>query len=99
MQVELTDEQRRERRRRLNAKRKESRRRCAALRALPPVVGLSRAEFFRIFGEGADYDAYADAFIAGALAKRRRYEFPLEPLAGVSYPSLKRHRKGMPAGA
>ena len=27
---------------------------------------------------------------------RRRWEFPLEPLAGACFPSLKRHRKGMP---
>ena len=88
-------EQERARRRKKNAKRKLSRIKAAEFAKLPPVVGLGREEYARLFGEDADYDAYADAFIAGAKAKRRRWEFPLSPLAGASFPSVKRHRKGM----
>lgn len=85
-----------ERRKKKNAARKLARRRCAEGRALPPVVGLSKEQFVKMFGTGSDYDAYADAFIAASKKARRRWEFPLEPLAGASFPSLKRHRKGMP---
>ena len=88
--------QERARRQKRNQKRKLDRQRSAEGRALPPVVGLGRTQYLAMFGADADYDAYADAFIAGAKKARRRWEFPLEPLAGASFPSLKRHRKGMP---
>ena len=82
----------RARRQKRNRKRKLDRQKAAEGRALPPVVGLGRAQYHAMFGADADYDAYADAFIAGAKKARRRWEFPVEPLAGVSFPSLKRHR-------
>ena len=88
--------QERARRQKRNRKRKEARRKVAEGQALPPVVGMGRTQYLALFGADADYDAYADAFIAGAKKARRRWEFPLEPLGGVSFPSLKRHRKGMP---
>ena len=67
------------RRKRRNAKRKLDRQRCAAGRALPPVVGLSEWEFFNLTGgSAADYDAYCDKFIEGVRKARRRWEFPLE---------------------
>lgn len=84
-----------ERRKKKNRARKLSRARIAALYAMPPVVGLSRAQYARLVGPDANYDAYAEAFIAGAKWQHRHYEFPLEPLGGVSFPSVKRHRKGM----
>ena len=72
---------RREWRRRKNLKRKQSRQRRAAARALPPVVGLSKRQFVDFTGGSAEeYDAYAEQFIAGAKKAGRRYEFPLEPL-------------------
>lgn len=89
------NERERARRRKKNAKRKLCRLRAAECAKLPPVMGLGREEYARLFGEDADYDQYADAFIAAAKAKRRRWEFPLVPLAGASFPSVKRHRKGM----
>ena len=88
--------QERARRQKRNRKRKLDRQRSAEGRALPPVVGLGRAQYFTMFGEDADYDQYADAFIAAAKKARRRWEFPLEPVAGASLPSPKRHRKDMP---
>ena len=92
---EISPEERARRQKR-NRRRKLDRQKAAEGRALPPVVGLGRSQYFAMFGADADYDAYADAFIAGAKKARRRWEFPLEPLAGASLPSLKRHRKGMP---
>ena len=88
--------QERARRQKRNRKRKLARKLWAEMQALPPVVGLGRAQYLTMFGEDADYDQYADAFIAAAKKARRRWEFPLEPVAGASFPSLKRHRKGMP---
>ena len=73
-----------EKRRRKNSKRKQARRLCAQGRALPPVVGLAKSEYIRLTGGTAgEYDAYCAAFIVGAKKSRRRWEFPLEPLAGV----------------
>ena len=92
---EISPEERAKRQKR-NRRRKLDRQKAAEGRALPPVVGLGRLQYLAMFGADADYDAYADAFIAGAKKARRRWEFPLEPLAGASFPSLKRHRKGMP---
>ena len=67
-------------RKRKNFKRKQSRRRRAAARALPPVLGLSKAQFVNLTGgTSEEYDAYAEKFIAGAKRAGRRYEFPLEP--------------------
>lgn len=57
------------------------------------MIGLGRREYLAMFGADADYDAYADAFIAGAKKARRRWEFPVEPLAGASFPSLKKTQK------
>ena len=85
-----------ERRRKKNAARKRSRLKRAQLRALPPAVGLSRDQYARLVGADANYDTYADAFIAGAKRAGRRWEFPLEPVGGASFPSPKPHRKGMP---
>ncbi len=80
-------------RRKKNAKRKLARRLCAAGRALPPVVGLSKGEFYRLTqGTPEQYDAYAETFIAAAKKARRRYEFPLEPLGGVQAPALREKR-------
>ena len=76
-------EKERARRRKKNAKRKAARLRLAASQALPPVVGLSKRSFLALVGQDADYDMYAEQFIAGAKAKGRRYDFPLEPLAGI----------------
>lgn len=87
--------QERARRQKRNRKRKLARKLWAEMQALPPVVGLGRRQFLAMFGPDADYDKYADTFIEGAKKARRRWEFPLEPLAGASFPSLKRHRKGM----
>jgi hypothetical protein len=99
MNAELTEAQR-EKRRKKNAKRKFSRQRYAANQALPPIMGLSRAQFEALVGgTQADYDAYADNFIKGVKAKGRRYEFPLEPVGGVCFPSRVRHHKGMTSGA
>lgn len=82
-------------RKRKNAKRKLARQLCAAGRALPPVTGLSRVDFMRLTGGSAEeYDAYAEKFIAGAKKARRRWEFPLEPLAGVVVPASPRKRSG-----
>ena len=81
-------------RKRKNAKRKLARQLCAAGRALPPVTGLSRGDFMRLTGSTAEYDAYAEKFIAGAKKARRRWEFPLEPLAGVVVPASPRKRSG-----
>ena len=92
---EISPEERARRQKR-NRRRKLDRQKAAEGRALPHVIGLGRREFLAMFGADADYDAYADAFIAGAKKARRRWEFPLEPLAGACFPSLKRHRKGMP---
>ena len=89
---EISPEERARRQKR-NRKRKLDRQKVTEGRALPPVVGLSRNEYRLLFGEEACYDAYADAFIAGAKKARRRWEFPLEPLAGASFPSPKRQRK------
>ena len=94
-QEELTPQERARRQKR-NRKRKLARARFAEGQALPPVLGLGRTQYLALFGADADYDAYAEAFIAGAKKARRRWEFPLVPLAGASFPSLKRHRKGMP---
>ena len=91
---EISPEERARRQKR-NRRRKLDRQKAAEGRALPPVVGLGRLQYLAMFGADADYDAYADAFIAGAKKARRRWEFPPEPLAGASFPSLKRHRKGM----
>ena len=85
----------RARRQKKNRARKLARRRWREGQAMPPVIGLSRAQYAAMFGADADYEAYADTFIAGAKKARRRWEFPLEPLGGISYPSLKAHRKGM----
>jgi len=94
---EVTEAQRARRKRR-NLQRKAARRKAAEIKALPPVTALSRQAFRMLVGTDADYDLYAAQFIAEAKAKGRRYEFPLEPLAGASFPSFKRHRKGMAAG-
>jgi len=70
------------RRKRRNAKRKLDRHRCAAGRAMPPVVGLSKGDFARLTGGTAEeYEAYCDKFIEGARKARRRWEFPLEARA------------------
>ena len=92
-------EHERERRKKKNAKRKLSRLKCAAARALPPVVGLSKAQYTAIFKCEEGYDTYADTFIAAAKKVGRRWEFPLEPLGGVCIPSRIRHRAGMTAGS
>ena len=89
----------RARRRKKNAKRKLSRKLCAEGRALPPIMGLSRSQFVALMGTDTEYDAYCDTFIAAAKKARRRWEFPLEAAGGVSFPSFKRHRKGMASGA
>ena len=89
---EISPEERARRQKR-NRRRKLDRQKAAEGRALPPVVGLGRSQYLAMFGADADYDAYADAFIAGAKKARRRWEFPLEPLAGASFPSPKRQRK------
>jgi len=88
--------QERARRQKRNRKRKLDRLRSAEGRVLPPVVGLGRSQYLALFGADANYDQYADAFIAGAKKARRSWEFPLEPVAGASFPSMKKHRKGMP---
>lgn len=70
---------RREWRRRKNLKRKQSRQRRAAARALPPVVGLGKSEFIALTtGTPEEYDAYCEKLISGAKKAGRRYEFPLE---------------------
>ena len=92
-------EQERARRKKKNLKRKQARQRIAAGQALPPVVGLSRAAFAKLVGADADYSAYADAFILAAKKACRRYEFPLEVLGGVSFPSRVIRHKGMSSGA
>ena len=89
---EISPEERAKRQKR-NRRRKLDRQKAAEGRALPPVVGLGRAQYHATFGADADYDAYADAFIAGAKKARRRWEFPLERLAGTFFPSPKRQRK------
>ena len=86
-------------RQRKNAKRKLARQLCAAGRALPPVVGLSKAQFMAATGgTAAEYDAYASRFIEAAKKARRRYEFPLEPRAGICFPSKIKHHKGGSSG-
>jgi len=62
---EISPEERAKRQKR-NRRRKLDRQKAAEGRALPPVVGLGRAQYHATFGADADYDAYADAFIAGA---------------------------------
>ena len=84
--------QERARRQKRNRKRKLARKLWAEMQALPPVVGLGRTQYLAMFGADADYDSYADAFIAAAKKARRRWEFPLKPLAGASFPSLKLKR-------
>jgi len=70
----------RSRRRKKNLKRKLARQRIAVARAMPPLVALSKAQFVAITGLlGAEYDAYAEQFIAAAKAAHRNYEFPLAP--------------------
>jgi len=95
-------EQERARRKKKNLKRKQARQRIAAGQALPPVVGLSREQFAQYFGpdnEATNYDTYADAFILAAKKARRRYEFPLEVLGGVSFPGRVIRHTGMSSGA
>lgn len=62
---------------RQNAKRKINRAKLKARLAMPPVVALSKPAYFGLLGTLDTYDAYADAFIAGAKKLNRRYEFPL----------------------
>ena len=80
----------RERRRKKNAQRKMYRQRAKEYALLPPVVGLSCAEFQKLFGADANYDGNADSLIAGTKANHRRWEFPLEPAGGRSFPSVSR---------
>lgn len=95
MNIPELSEKERARRQKKNRARKLDRLKSAAGRALPPVVGLSKEQYAATFGTNEGYDTYADAFILAAKKARRRYEFPLEPLGGVSFPSPKPHRKGM----
>ena len=78
----LTDEER-ARRKRHNLQRVKYRTIAKEFRENPPVVGLGRREYLKLFGEGADYDAYCEAFMAAARKAHRRHEFPLEALGGV----------------
>lgn len=98
MQNDVLTEAQREKRRKKNRKRVEQRKRAKARAALPPVIGLSRAEFRQMFGPDVDYEAYAETFIAGVKAQGRRVEFPPEPLRGVSFPSRIKWRKGSCSG-
>lgn len=72
------------RRKRKNAARSRARAVKKEFRTNPPAIGLGKGDYLRLFGADADYDAYCDAFIAGARKAHRRHEFPLEPLSGVS---------------
>lgn len=58
-----------------NRKRKEARKLWAERQAMPPVQGLRRSEFIKLFGDDQNYDAYADALIEAAKKARRRWEF------------------------
>ena len=89
---EISPEERARRQKR-NRRRKLDRQKAAEGRALPPVVGLGRSQYLAMFGADADYDAYADAFIAGAKKAGRGGAFPPAPVGGASFPSAKRQRK------
>lgn len=99
-----------EKRKKKNRKRIEQRKRAAARaeNALkPPLVALSKEEFDKVVYGASDqrtvesfnaYERYAKTFIAGATKAGRRWEFPIIPASGVSFPSKTRHRKGATSG-
>jgi hypothetical protein len=92
------DDAERERRHKKNIKRREKRKRAKVRAKLPTVMGLSKKELSKVWGDPVTqqiYDAYADRLIAECQATHRKFEFPIEPKRGVCFPSrVIRHKGG-----